>query len=191
MLSHSVVSDSLQLHLAHQDPCPWNFLGKNSGVGCHSLLQGNLPTPGMEPGSLMSPALAGGFSTTAPPGNPFFKPIKQMDLTYLIITSGARKILIHCHVEKSRKYNSSMQYPNPENLGWPPTPVYVCFHGIIINISLFKYPKCPHLNHKVYGTCRTYKIWWAKRLGTGAPQSHCLTSINHTHKSRVCETNAA
>ena len=110
MLSHSVVSDSLQLHLAHQDPCPWNFLGKNSGVGCHSLLQGNLPTPGMDPGSRMSPALAGGFSTTAPPGKPFFKPIKQMDLTYLIITSGARKILIHCHVGKSRKYNSSMQY---------------------------------------------------------------------------------
>ena len=26
--------------------CPWNFSGKNTGVGCHSLLQGILPTQG-------------------------------------------------------------------------------------------------------------------------------------------------
>ena len=33
-------------------------------MGCHALLQGNLPNPGIEPESLMSPALAGGFFTT-------------------------------------------------------------------------------------------------------------------------------
>ena len=32
--------------------CPWNFLSKNTGVGCHFLLQGNLPNPGIEPGLL-------------------------------------------------------------------------------------------------------------------------------------------
>ena len=26
--------------VAHQPLCPWDFLGKNTGVGCHSLLQG-------------------------------------------------------------------------------------------------------------------------------------------------------
>ena len=32
--------------------CPWNSPGKNTGVGCHSLLQGmDLPDPGIEPGS--------------------------------------------------------------------------------------------------------------------------------------------
>ena len=31
--------------------CPWNSLGKNTGVGCHFLLQGNLPDPGIKPGS--------------------------------------------------------------------------------------------------------------------------------------------
>ena len=31
---------------------------------------GNLPDPGIEPKSLASPALAGGFFTTAPPGEP-------------------------------------------------------------------------------------------------------------------------
>ena len=30
---------------------PWNSLGQNTGVGCHSLLQGNLPNLGIEPGS--------------------------------------------------------------------------------------------------------------------------------------------
>ena len=45
-------------------PCPWNFLGKNTGVGYHFLLQGNLSNPGIEPASLVSPALAGRFFTT-------------------------------------------------------------------------------------------------------------------------------
>ena len=31
---------------------PWNSLGKNTGVGCHSLLQGIFPNPGIEPGLL-------------------------------------------------------------------------------------------------------------------------------------------
>ena len=34
------------------------------GVGCHALLLGNLPNPGIEPVSLISPASAGGFFTT-------------------------------------------------------------------------------------------------------------------------------
>ena len=37
-------------------------------MGCHFLLQENLPDPGIEPMSLASPALALGFYTTAPPG---------------------------------------------------------------------------------------------------------------------------
>ena len=35
--------------------------GKNTGGGCHALLWGNLLNPGIEPMSLASPALAGGF----------------------------------------------------------------------------------------------------------------------------------
>ena len=31
--------------------CPWDSPGKDTGEGCHSLLQGNLPDPGSEPGS--------------------------------------------------------------------------------------------------------------------------------------------
>ena len=29
--------------------CPWSFSGKNTGVGCHFLLQGTLPTQGSNP----------------------------------------------------------------------------------------------------------------------------------------------
>ena len=39
--------------------------GNSTGVDCPALLLGNLPYPGMEPVSLVSPALAGGFFTTS------------------------------------------------------------------------------------------------------------------------------
>ena len=43
----------------------WDSPGKNTGVGCHALLQGNLSNPGTEPVSLVSPGLAGRFFTTS------------------------------------------------------------------------------------------------------------------------------
>ena len=39
--------------------CPWNFPGKNTGVGCHFLLWGGLPDAGIKSTSPESPALAG------------------------------------------------------------------------------------------------------------------------------------
>ena len=53
-VGHSVMSDSLQPHglqptrLLH----PWDSPGKNTGVGCHFLLQGIFPTQGLNPGLL-------------------------------------------------------------------------------------------------------------------------------------------
>ena len=46
--SRSVVSDSLQPHGRYPTrPChPWDFPGKNTGVGCRFLLQGIFPTQG-------------------------------------------------------------------------------------------------------------------------------------------------
>ena len=38
--------------VACQVLCPWNFPGKNTGVGSHSLLQGIFPTKGLKPGLL-------------------------------------------------------------------------------------------------------------------------------------------
>ena len=50
--------------------CLWDSPGKNTGVGCHALLQGTLPDSGIEPMSLVSPALAGKFFTPAQLGKP-------------------------------------------------------------------------------------------------------------------------
>ena len=47
--------------------CPWNFPGKNAGVGCHFLLQGVFPTQGSNPRLLH----CRWFFTTEPPGKPF------------------------------------------------------------------------------------------------------------------------
>ena len=64
-ISRSVVSDSFQPHGLYPILCPWDSPGKNRRVGNHSLLQGNLPDPGVEAASLMSPVLANRFFTTS------------------------------------------------------------------------------------------------------------------------------
>ena len=54
---------------------PWNFPGKNTGVGCHFLLQGIFLTQEglFDPWWGRSPAVAGRFFTTEPPGKPFLR----------------------------------------------------------------------------------------------------------------------
>ena len=67
-----VHAKSLQSHqtLRRQRPwparllCPWDSLGKNTGVGFHFLLQGPSPTQGLNL-HLMSPTVAGVFFTTS------------------------------------------------------------------------------------------------------------------------------
>ena len=65
------MSDSVRPHRRQPTrlPCPWDFPGKNTGVGCHFLL----PNPGTEPSSLTPPALAGGFLTTSITWEPLIK----------------------------------------------------------------------------------------------------------------------
>ena len=67
LLSHSVMSDSLQPHGLQPTRllCPWDFPSKNTGVGCYFLLQGIFLTQGWNPAF---PALALGFFPTKPPG---------------------------------------------------------------------------------------------------------------------------
>ena len=59
-----IVSDS---HIAQQAPLSMEFSRQEwSGLPCPS--PGDLPNPGIKPRSPESPALAGGFSTSEPPG---------------------------------------------------------------------------------------------------------------------------
>ena len=63
--------------------CPWDSSGKNTGVGCHALLQGIFPNPGIELESLTSPALAGGFFTTS----------ATWEAQFFIISSNSDKLM--------------------------------------------------------------------------------------------------
>ena len=52
------MSDSLQLHgLQPPGSSVYGILQANTGIGCHALLQGNLPDSGIEPVSAAALAL--------------------------------------------------------------------------------------------------------------------------------------
>ena len=74
MLSRSVVSDSLRPHgpwtVAHQAPLSMEFSREEYWSRLPFPPPGYLPDPGIEPSSLVSPALAGRFLTTVSPGRP-------------------------------------------------------------------------------------------------------------------------
>ena len=55
--------------------CLWNSPGKNTGVGCHSLPQGDLPNPGIEP---VSPALQVDPLLSESPGKYFITERSQL-----------------------------------------------------------------------------------------------------------------
>ena len=70
----------LQLFLTLCDPmdrkllCPWDSPSKNTGVGCHAILQRIFPTQGLNPCPLCLPTLAGSL--------PLVTPGKPTDYTY-------------------------------------------------------------------------------------------------------------
>ena len=68
----SVVSASLQPYglWPARLLCPWDFPGKNTGVGCHSLLQGIFPTQGLKPLLLCLLHWQAGSLPLVPPGKP-------------------------------------------------------------------------------------------------------------------------
>ena len=131
--------------------CPWDSPGKNTGVVCHFLFQaplsmgfsrqeycsdlpfpfpGNLPDSGIEPMSLVSPALAGGFFTTStwenqdnqkhvdiytPHNNPKLKTViyTYRQTLYRLSHQGSLKSVrfthTHTHTHKKRKESNITQ----------------------------------------------------------------------------------
>ena len=57
--------------VAHQASLSVEFSKQEYWSGLPFPVPGDLPDPGIEPVSLASPALAGEFSTTEPPGKPY------------------------------------------------------------------------------------------------------------------------
>ena len=66
------------------------FFRQEYWIGLPFPTAGDLPNPGTEPASRASPALAGGFFTTGPPGKPrylhtyFLKPPTEFYFYFLI-----------------------------------------------------------------------------------------------------------
>ena len=61
---------STSWRVARQAPVSMRFPRQEYWSGLPFPSPGNLPNPGMDPTSLASPSLAGGFFTTEPPGKP-------------------------------------------------------------------------------------------------------------------------
>ena len=66
MLSH-VQLFVTPMTVAHQAPLSMGFFRQEYWSGLPFSTPGDLPDPGIKPGSLASPALAGGFFTTVSP----------------------------------------------------------------------------------------------------------------------------
>ena len=92
----SVVSGSFRAH-GMQPPrllCPWDSPGNNAGVGCHFLLEGDLPDPGIEP---RSPVLQADSLLSEPPGKAKKAGVGSLSLLQGIFpTQELNQDLLHC-----------------------------------------------------------------------------------------------
>ena len=116
-VSHSVMSDSLWLHglyIACHAPLSVKFSKQEYWSGWPLPSPGNLSNPGIEPMSSVSPALAGRFFTTEPPGKPLtlLKGIQNNTVTLensLVVSYKTKHTLnhlnqqLHCLVFIQRK----------------------------------------------------------------------------------------
>ena len=82
-------------YTAHQAPLDMEFSRQEYWSRLPFPTPGDLPDPGIEPASLASPTLAGGFFTTLPPGKPFIylKTLKQVGSQRKTVNSGHQELL--------------------------------------------------------------------------------------------------
>ena len=99
---YSVAPHSLQGHELQPArlTCPWNFLGENTGVGCHFLLQRIFPSQRLNLHLLASPVLVDGFFTTsvtweAPSNLLLLISLYEEDIQKEIMWRHGEKIAIH------------------------------------------------------------------------------------------------
>ena len=91
--SCSVVSNSLRPHRLYS---PWNSPGQNTGVGSHSLLQGNLPNLRIK---LRSPTLQVDSLPTEPQGKPKNTGVGSLSLSQgIFLTQESNWGLLHCRL---------------------------------------------------------------------------------------------
>ena len=85
-LSRSIMSDSLRPHVLQPTRllCPWDSPGKNTGVGCHFLLQGIFPTQESNPGLPHCRQTQADALTSEPPGSPI-QYLQMMKFLHLVL----------------------------------------------------------------------------------------------------------
>ena len=74
--------------------CPWNSAGKNTGVGCHFLLQGIFPTQGSNPHLLHLLHWQAGSLLLSQRGSPRYS-LQEQSKSWVIFTPNAHH---HCYI---------------------------------------------------------------------------------------------
>ena len=115
------MSNSLLPHGPHQAPlCPWNFPDRNTGVGCHFLLQGIFPTQGSNLWLLHWQADSLPLSHLGRPRKANF-PLKRR---------GARNSIIFCKLQLRNSESLSQEAQGPEPGTPSHTPAFRPSRGI-------------------------------------------------------------
>ena len=115
MLTHAVLSNSLQLHglLPTRLLCPWGFSRQKYWSGLPCSPPGDLPNPGIEP---RSPALQVDSLPSEPPGKPKNTGVGSLSLLQGIFpTQESNWGLLHCRqipYQLSCQGNPNQLYPN-------------------------------------------------------------------------------
>ena len=94
---------------------------------------GDLPNPGIKPASPVSPALAGGFFTTAPPGNPIPCDPTTCWIFHYILGKNLSYGIVHCCTSLSNcLFHSHPPAGQLTRCDWGPSFIY-CFISCIKN----------------------------------------------------------
>ena len=108
-VSCSVMSDSLRLHGACQAPLSREFSSKNTGVGCHFLLQGILPIQGSNLRHLHCrqslPSEPPGKASLHRKAQSLQQPLRKYDLYKVLLSSSQSQTGV------GGPWNSSLLYP--------------------------------------------------------------------------------
>ena len=120
-----VVSDSLGPHELQATGllCPWDFPGKNSGVGCHFLLHGIFPTQGLNSHLL---SLLHWQPDSSPPshlGSPevlkfpsITKLLSQGHTSHCVLLEACMVCMLHAMENHSQLTTDQVRRPSPRGL---------------------------------------------------------------------------
>ena len=148
--------------------CPWDFPGKNAGMGCHILLQ-DLPDPGIKPAS---PALQGFFTAGHQGSSLVVEILTVQRVVQRPATLASRGCCYQCRLPNPltpKRVHSRRKYP-------PSTHTWQILHGISLGNA------CPRLRAQVpSGTSAPYPSLLAATHPCGDQQGvNCVGTLETT-----------